>query len=565
MDNDLALERLKKNDKFLSSNPSNIDELPGLLSSEINLELFEEAGGRYNLAVGVGQGHIPYHRSSDPFGELKESYYESEKKEIAVVMGTGFGYHLLGIIDRLKECKKVYFVEPYFPALFIFLTQLDLDVFLDDRFEVLFCKDPSELVDFLSPRINHYHNTDISFVALECMQTLYPDFINKTADLLQKAWEKHLIYLVSQQQQIDEIINNTVVNMSNLPAYSRIIAGSGRGKTALITGSGPSLSAHIDLLPRFIQDHYLISLGSSHAILNKYGIQPDITVVSDPQDLNKMHFPEAEYPSSLIADVSVVPEIIEKFSGCKTLINIGHNLASLFQEECQLEETNNWGTVSSTGLDICRKMGFSRILLLGVEFSYLTSSHAENYAIKSVAKSGFSERSLDSVGKMVNSTAILKSYAEYVDLQIKEILEEGIEIINCSDGGLLFNAPILSLPHAVNKFRSITPKTSVAEFFAPVALPSTYKEDIFRRLDALAQEIEMIISSMISGDLLIRDALSRGFFTVLESKFWKLFQEIEAAEIVDDQELRKQLLKAVHKDISQELNSLRQRFINALN
>ncbi|OEG74617.1 hypothetical protein BEL05_19485 [Shewanella colwelliana] len=169
----------------------------------------------------------------------------------------------------------------------------------------------------------------------------------------------------SQQKYFEEQFKNISENV--LPAS--LLANKFIGHTCLVVAGGPSLDDNIDWIRRNSQSLFIIAVSRIAGKLYKEGITPHIIVSVDPYDFSF----EVNRGMMSLADSSL---FVNSFHVSSRLLGQWPG-KSLFMDNkypWQLENTQNiktlGPTVTNASVHLATKMGFSNILLTGVDLCF---------------------------------------------------------------------------------------------------------------------------------------------------------------------------------------------------
>ncbi len=152
-------------------------------------------------------------------------------------------------------------------------------------------------------------------------------------------------------------------------------------KTAVIVAAGPTLDKTIKILNER-NKYFIIATDTAASALTKNNIIPDVIVSIDGQNVSYNHFmktPSTLYAFDFCSNFSAAKHIAENgnkfFFFCS-----GHPLANAINISCGNAFPTLFsgaGTVTITATDLAVKAGFSKIQVLGADFSY---SNGKAYA-----------------------------------------------------------------------------------------------------------------------------------------------------------------------------------------
>ena len=154
----------------------------------------------------------------------------------------------------------------------------------------------------------------------------------------------------------------------------------GREKTAVVLGGGPSLDSHIEWLKTNRSKLFIIAVSRISNKLILHDMKPDMVVSVDPYrntyEVSKQALAWREIP--LVYNYHVEPKLLQHWQG--PTFYLGKRLPWHTQVEGKDCIPSAGPTVSHAAIVVAWQLGFSTILLSGVDFCYSSSaaSHAND-------------------------------------------------------------------------------------------------------------------------------------------------------------------------------------------
>lgn len=293
-----------------------------------------------------------------------------------LVIGIGSGLFIQTLIDKYPSAK-ITAIE-LFSEDVAFLRQLETIKSLEDNQNIIL--------------------TDLDNLQKTLLQNYFPAKYGDLQIIEQKAW------LNENQEKIPEIKNeiqkalgiisadysvqahfgkiwtSNILNNAKLykstKNFTFNISNEIKSKTAVIVAAGPSLDSTIKTIsPR--ENFYIIATDTAGSSLKKRGITPDVIISIDGQNVSFNHFihsaPSPLYAFDLCANFSAVQHIADNNSKILFFCS-GHPLAEAINSSSGFplpKFFSGAGTVTITALDFALQAGFSKILILGADFSYM--------------------------------------------------------------------------------------------------------------------------------------------------------------------------------------------------
>ncbi|MGW7675646.1 6-hydroxymethylpterin diphosphokinase MptE-like protein [Shewanella sp. S23-S33] len=233
----------------------------------------------------------------------------------------------------------------------------------------------------------------------------------------------------SQQKYFEEQFKNISENV--LPAS--LLANRFTGHTCLIVAGGPSLDDHLDWIRSHSKHLFIIAVSRIAGKLHKVGIIPHIIVSVDPYDfsfeVNRDMMPLAN-SSLFVNSFHVNSRLLSQWQG--------KNLFMDNKYPWQLEDKENIETIGPTvtnaAVHLATKMGFSSILLTGVDLCFTNTgfTHAKDSVESTLGPNlGIMGEWIDTYGgEKAETVTQLKLAIEALAVEAK--INPEIEFINLS-------------------------------------------------------------------------------------------------------------------------------------
>ena len=168
----------------------------------------------------------------------------------------------------------------------------------------------------------------------------------------------------------------------DLPGIARLagLAGPlGKNEAAktfpvFLAAAGPSLDRIAPLLPEIRKRCIIVAVDTSLRFLLAHGVDPDFTVVADPQFWNSRHLDcmQREQPHTrLIIELAVYPSVLRLPCGgmflCGSIYPMGESIEAKVDPKGRL---GTGGSVATTAWDFSRILGTDAIWISGLDLSF---------------------------------------------------------------------------------------------------------------------------------------------------------------------------------------------------
>ncbi|PTA50819.1 hypothetical protein C9I43_10015 [Shewanella morhuae] len=184
---------------------------------------------------------------------------------------------------------------------------------------------------------------------------------------------------MSFQSQIDStqkiFIHTQLANISDNHTQAKILKNTFSGQTCIVIAGGPSLDENIDWIYENRNNLFIICVSRIAGRLAKLSITPDIIVSVDPQDVSfnvSRDMFDLSDNSILVHSYHVSPKILSQWQG--QCLYMGQRLP--WDDKNDRDNIITVGpTVTNSSVRLAIEMGFTRILLSGVDFCYSKSGY----------------------------------------------------------------------------------------------------------------------------------------------------------------------------------------------
>lgn len=298
---------------------------------------------------------------------------EMKSNDIIVVFGIGLGYILDEVFNAYPS--KIYLYEPDLNLLHFVLNNVDISEHLASG-RVFMSNDMNELVDKVSSSYLTKDKVEIVYLQnyalvknkelLLLTQKVYDACKSKLVDVntinrFSKVWMENSI------ENIATVNNGTAYKLSDL-------AGRFIGQTALIAGAGPSLNDNISKIQANRNKFVIFAVNKSVKYLLQNGITPDFVVCLDARNMvNTLGgFNDQLSKSNCIMDIRS-DKAISSLGFGKIFVSFAETdffAQKLTEYHNDLKFYESGGTAASLALTAAVKLGFSKIVLTGVDLAF---------------------------------------------------------------------------------------------------------------------------------------------------------------------------------------------------
>ena len=312
-------------------------------------------------------------------------------------------------------------------------------------------------------------------------------------DLDKRRWDYRMIF--SRPLLFRRQLENLAENI--LPAS--LLNGKLSGKTAIILAAGPSLRQQLDWVKAHQQHLVVIAVSRILSTLKEWDITPDIIASVDPtvlsyDDCNKL-LPDYAETSLFLHSSHIVPNLLAEWPGQSLYIG---DLFPWVLDEPMNNIPATGPTVTHASIQAVIAMGFSRLLLLGVDLCWDTSGHSHSKgSIEHNAgpKLGYLGHQVETyAGHMATTT---NDFLEGIDtLKSLAVLanDHQTEIINLSSQAVKI-AGINHLPTDTIKF-SAADKKNLNTLFSVAQVDDEFRQAYYQEIGGIINNNKQSLQQM---------------------------------------------------------------------
>jgi len=443
---------LEKNlNALIQKNPQLAARLYAIQTNN-RFEVFMDEKDPININLYDKKNDIPFYETK-PIEEITNKYNEiMEKKSrypFLVFYGIGNGL-LIKMFTNID--KYVLVIEPDIELIYIALSLFDfskeiennkLFILLDNEVDSFHLKSI-----FSNPDIKTFLKTYEIDINHDYYFNYYKDNIIKTNKTIVE-YIKHVI--TSEGNSADDSIIGLNHHLQNMPTMinSYTLESLGKNvntKTAVIVSTGPSLAKQLPLLKKYQKYLTIISIDASLPILQKEGIAPDIVFSLERVEATAKFYENLDkelLKDTIFAPTSIShPKLLENIEGMRQCI---HMRPFHYTKMYKLDK---WGYIgrgmsaANLALDFAYAAKFENLVFIGQDLAFgkdgtthskgsLQGEQEEQYK-KDIKIKGY-------YGEDVYTSKIWYMFLTFFNEDVPTIVEEGINVYNCTEGGAYIN------------------------------------------------------------------------------------------------------------------------------
>lgn len=465
---------------------------------------------------------------------------EMKKNDIIITFGIGLGYLLDEAFTRYPS--RIFVYEPDLNLLHFVLSNIDISEHLASG-RVYITNDLNELINKLSSSFITKDRVEIVYL------TNYGIIKNKELLMLtqrvldtckSKMVDVNTITKFSKKWLINTIENIASINKNGAYLLSDL-ENKYNGQTALIVAAGPSLSENIAKIQANRDKFVVFAVNKVVKYLLQNGITPDFVVCLDAGNMDKTlgglesHFEHVNCIMDVRSDKSLMNKGFNKvfvnFSDTDFFIK----KLSKYNDFMKFYESG--GSASTLALMAAVKMGFSKIILSGLDLAFkdnvvyaagetMNRVSQSEILVDSVKKNLVQVRSVN--GGMVYTREDYQTFIHHFEELIKQL--NYTEIYNTTS----FGAHIEGVKTATFDRLVLAPLPAIqpAAFVQPFKFEiKEFMEDEFRNINEI---ISMLSKGVFSPALVSSIVKSVFIYQYMQSDILTVLQKNFAPELAED-------------------------------
>lgn len=423
-----------------------------------------------------------------------------KESSLYIISGTDSGLFLKYILGHsLPKGTRVIFIE--LEEIYSWIKQQEIMQNLPNNIALVTLQDfPDKIIEFNV--YNYIYLDNLHFIKSFASLDLHYQHYNKLNQYVQQLLEDHHWSIKASLQSKAFILNQVKNVQDNITSASELF-GKFKGQSALLMAGGPSLDSACQWIKQNRDRYVIIAVSRISNKLYKEGIVPDIIFSIDPNpisfDLSRemFHFSTS---SLLISAHHIYPPLLAQWPGrCAYFGPLlpWNSPLNISQKEPE------GSTVTNVALECALEMGFSQIVLFGVDLCY--SPQGISYATGSKndeegTRVDGGETTIETnAGQMAETLFGYKAAAQHLSSLSQSDVAKDCRIINTSinaakmDGIAYIEKSALNLPLTNQMSKEL------AAFGVPQSLEETIKwlNTLHEEIDTIRGKLKRIIH--ISG------------------------------------------------------------------
>ncbi|MBN2403377.1 MAG: motility associated factor glycosyltransferase family protein [Spirochaetes bacterium] len=407
---------------------------------------------------------IYLHSRYNPLKEaenIKEKFLP-EKFDAIIILGAGFGYHLLALKDIKEKYNKIFIID--------IIRGIENEIAKNQSTSFLA---KSDKIKFISG-MNYDEIENILSMGIDFNRIRGLDVIEHAASFLAFGW-----YYDEVKKIVCRLINKKAANIATRRAFGAlylknifknfnsfsllypvsVFFNTMKDYPVIVIASGPGIENQLKELKINQNKFFIIAADSMLKTLTQSGIIPDFFLSIDPQAYTIEHVFEMKAAAVPIFTVSSSPLIIKRYESLRGLISLNtHPVAQIAEDMYPnvLGSTDSGtGTVAGDAVKTAIEFGFSTVGLAGFDFAfhdfkiyprgsaYQKRFLNSSFRFNTIETINFNYVMRSSKGLKYKNKFTRKSFIQYKD-SLEKLIKNYNNIININNTGI----PIQGIKHA---------------------------------------------------------------------------------------------------------------------
>jgi hypothetical protein len=338
-----------------------------------DIEVIASKNGDPVPVLHIEKRRISIHSKFDPVKEAERFMGEinTEKHNLFLVFGFGFGFHLEALLGKIGPDSTVMVFEKDISLFSEALKRRDLTRLLGDT-RLIILLDPRE--DEISGKLKGKSSRSVSFITHRGSYQAYPEYYSNMLEISRSylsTKDVNIATLAKFEKIWYSNIARNINRFSRSPGVNEFY-GKFTGVPAVVVGAGPSLPESYAFLRENRERMIIVAVDTSYRMLVKNGIEPHFCLSVDPQVINARYFEGCGESSTLLVyEPSVHPSVLRFFRGRSVSAGIPFDIMKWIEGTTGSKgEITHGGSVSTNAYDFAKRLGASPVYLVGQDLGF---------------------------------------------------------------------------------------------------------------------------------------------------------------------------------------------------
>lgn len=384
--------------------------------------------GAFTMAGCDEQGMYYYHSNVNPVKEAMEfaRYYYQPGSEEYVIWGLGLGYHVQELM-KFDDGIKLTVYENDLDVIYHCMQAVDFSSVMNNaRFCLVYDPDFQKIIDTLE-------NITENFILH------YPSLRHIENRRIREQMEMFFIRDSGKRNAAVLFENNSRENFKHFDGYVDELQSVFEGKDVVIVAAGPSLDKNVDQLRNRKANMVILAVETVFRKMINLGIMPDYVIVTDANSRIYGHIQGLESQQIPMLYLSTAYKgFAMNYKGSKYLIcQNGYKRAEDFAKERNWNLYETGGSVSTTALDVCIRLGAKSVAFIGLDLAY-TDGYA--HATQAASRDALGTEEMPQVpaigGGTVPTSRLFLIYNKWIENRIKQSDVKAL-VYDATEGGAI--------------------------------------------------------------------------------------------------------------------------------
>ncbi len=426
----------------------------------------QTATGEETISVITPEGKsFLLHSVINPYKEARSlvETIDTSKNSLYFVFGTGMGYHLKILKEKITPSSRVVVIEPYQN----FLNQLKekgvIEKIADNRF-IFMAGNLNNLVPQIDKLFYGEHfmlASNCRFLILPAYNRVFKDWVIGLQKQIINLIKNRLFEMGNDVADTLQGIRQTMNNLGELVSSPGVteLEGAYKGKPAIIVSAGPSLNKNVELLHEVKGKALILCVDAALNVLLQKGIVPDavLTIERGVETYNRFYkgkiLPQEPV---LIGPPVIYPKIFEEYPGERVVLLRGNEGISMWLNKVLQKGMVKMGTsVAHLAFGFARLVKADPIIFIGQDLAYSPEGFSHGEGVPVNKKQDLSKVDVwveGYNGEKLPSTRVWKNFLTWFETVIPETTAF---CIDATEGGArIKGTEIMTLRDAIDTYCS---------------------------------------------------------------------------------------------------------------
>lgn len=382
--------------------------------------------GAFTMAGQDEKGIYYYHSNVSPMKEAADfaGYYYDRSCDSYILWGLGLGYHVKELFS-LDDGISLQVFESDMDVIYHCLMATEMDMlFALPGFSLIYDPDFSKMIATLDETTKSFiiHNPSLRHI---------PDAG------IREQMEMFFIRDSGKRNAAVLFEANSRENFRNFDGYVDELKSQFQGKDVIIVAAGPSLDKNVEQLKNKKPGTIIMAVETVFRKLLSLGIDVDYMIVTDANSRIYGHMTGLENQTvPMLYLATAYKGFAKNYQGKKYLIcQKGYDKAEELAHKQGWNLYDTGGSVSTTALDVCIRLGCGRIAFIGLDLAYTGNlAHATGTARREAEETELMKQVPAVGGGSVPVSRLFMMYNRWIVERVKQS-DVTMPVVDATEGG----------------------------------------------------------------------------------------------------------------------------------